>query len=525
MTRNIVPRNDSEGSLGTSLKRWLSGFFKQIYVNYIKFNPLAQTESPEEGKLWFCQQGKGLKLGISNTVYQTIGRQLLCRVKNSTGSTITKGKVVFVNGYADSIPTIQLSKADTIDTCKANGITLHDIADGEEGYIITSGSFKGIDTSGFNAGDVLFVSPTNAGKLTNVKPSIPLAIATCVTSDTVGKIIINIGEITALAGGDMLQSVYDTDSDGIVDRAEAVDDGSGNSVSASEIKDAVDKSHDQNTDQYLDQGGANEISASDIKSHINNNSNPHNVTPSQIGINSTDDIAEGSTNLYYTDTRVSNNSDVAANTLHRNNTSNPHNVTYDQVGAAAASHTHTESDITDLDKYSQSEIDNFFEGESNGKKLVHWDNITNKFNDSLLQIHDASGGTDVGVTTPVAIPFDTNDIVDSIYTHSTTTNNSRITVNKSGLYEIHVQIGYEDQNSSRANVRARIRKNGTTYIIPAEAYAYSRNSTDAYATISISTFIQLSQGDYIEIMCDVMGSTPTVYTVANTSWVIMKFLR
>ena len=37
---------------------------------------------------------------------------------------------------------------------------------------------------------------------------------------------------------------------------------------------------------------------------------------------------------------------------HTGNTSNPHSVTYSQTGAAAASHTHTESDITDLGNYS-----------------------------------------------------------------------------------------------------------------------------------------------------------------------------
>ena len=38
-------------------------------------------------------------------------------------------------------------------------------------------------------------------------------------------------------------------------------------------------------------------------------------------------------------------------TNHKNDTSNPHNVTAAQVGAAASSHTHTESDITDLGNY------------------------------------------------------------------------------------------------------------------------------------------------------------------------------
>ena len=41
-------------------------------------------------------------------------------------------------------------------------------------------------------------------------------------------------------------------------------------------------------------------------------------------------------------------------TNHTSDTNNPHSVTYTQTGAAAASHTHTESDITDLGSYASS---------------------------------------------------------------------------------------------------------------------------------------------------------------------------
>jgi hypothetical protein len=39
-------------------------------------------------------------------------------------------------------------------------------------------------------------------------------------------------------------------------------------------------------------------------------------------------------------------------------------------------HTHVEADITDLDKYTKAEIDAFFEGESSGKKQVDWARLT-----------------------------------------------------------------------------------------------------------------------------------------------------
>ena len=44
---------------------------------------------------------------------------------------------------------------------------------------------------------------------------------------------------------------------------------------------------------------------------------------------------------------------------HISDTDNPHSVTYSQVGAAASSHTHTESDITDLGNYANSSHTHF----------------------------------------------------------------------------------------------------------------------------------------------------------------------
>jgi len=82
--------------------------------------------------------------------------------------------------------------------------------------------------------------------------------------------------------GDMLKSTYDTDDDGIVDKAESVDDGT-NSATAAQISSAVSKAHDQNTDQYLDYGGVNELSASEIKSKL---VNFNKFSPYNLAINS-----------------------------------------------------------------------------------------------------------------------------------------------------------------------------------------------------------------------------------------------
>ena len=57
---------------------------------------------------------------------------------------------------------------------------------------------------------------------------------------------------TPAGAGDMTKATYDTDADDIVDKAETVDDGAGNSSTAADVKDAVTKKHTQNTDTMFD---------------------------------------------------------------------------------------------------------------------------------------------------------------------------------------------------------------------------------------------------------------------------------
>lgn len=61
---------------------------------------------------------------------------------------------------------------------------------------------------------------------------------------------------------------------------------------------------------------------------------------SSLSGKTTDDLTEGS-NLYYTEARVSANSDVALNTTHRGLTNNPHSTTASQVGAYTIAQTDT----------------------------------------------------------------------------------------------------------------------------------------------------------------------------------------
>ena len=69
----------------------------------------------------------------------------------------------------------------------------------------------------------------------------------------VGDVLADNGSWVVLAGGgDMTKLVYDIDNDGIVDKAENVDDGAGNASTAAQVKTAVTNSHTHANKATLD---------------------------------------------------------------------------------------------------------------------------------------------------------------------------------------------------------------------------------------------------------------------------------
>lgn len=81
--------------------------------------------------------------------------------------------------------------------------------------------------------------------------------------------------------------------------------------------------------------------------------------------------------------------------LHIQDTTNPHEVTYDQTGAAPLVHSHVETDIIDLDKYTQNEVDVMF------STIIHYDENA---------IHD-NEADEINQVTQKAVPNITDKIL------------------------------------------------------------------------------------------------------------------
>ena len=103
---------------------------------------------------------------LNSSVTQVNGQTFYMRGRNNTGTTIAKGKAVYVNDAQGNNPTISLADADSVTTSQVIGVTAESIADNGTGYVMVSGYLDGVNTSSYADGDALYLDTTN-GNLTN----------------------------------------------------------------------------------------------------------------------------------------------------------------------------------------------------------------------------------------------------------------------------------------------------------------------------------------------------------------------
>ena len=155
----------------------------------------------------------------------TAASQVKHIVKNSTGATLTKGTVVYTSGangtnilVDKAIATSDQFSAETL------GFLEQDLADNATGYVVTSGIVTGVNTSGANAGDPIWLSGTTAGGVIfglGNKPQAPyhlVYLGVVTKKSTQGEVFVHISngweldelhnvKITSATDGDIL--VYD----------------------------------------------------------------------------------------------------------------------------------------------------------------------------------------------------------------------------------------------------------------------------------------------------------------------------
>lgn len=91
--------------------------------------------------------------------------------RNSTGSTISKGKLVYISGYdiGSGYPEISLADNTSSSTMSALGVVREDILNNATGFVIINGKLSDVDTSAFSVNAIVYVG--TSGNFTSTKPT------------------------------------------------------------------------------------------------------------------------------------------------------------------------------------------------------------------------------------------------------------------------------------------------------------------------------------------------------------------
>jgi hypothetical protein len=154
-----------------------------LISDFVQFNTTNSAIPVTAGTMsWNNTDGTAdLRLKGGNVTLQ-IGQELVTRVVNKTGDDLLEEnyQAVYISGAQGQRLKVDLALAVTDATSAGTlGLVTEDIDNNQEGFITTSGLVNKIDTTGdlqgetWADGDILYLSPTVAGQITNVKPLAP----------------------------------------------------------------------------------------------------------------------------------------------------------------------------------------------------------------------------------------------------------------------------------------------------------------------------------------------------------------
>jgi hypothetical protein len=179
-------------------------------VDSLFFKTSVSPNNVDTAKMRWDSELGTVVLGMYDQVPNELGFKNFWLVKNQTGSTITKGSIVYANGTVGASGRITVAKFianGTIDAKYLLGITAHDLSNGEDGYVISFGKIRKVNTDTFATGAILYPSPTTAGVWTDVEPVAPnidMPIGFCINSH------VNNGTISIrVASGYALHELHD----------------------------------------------------------------------------------------------------------------------------------------------------------------------------------------------------------------------------------------------------------------------------------------------------------------------------
>ena len=153
-----------------------------VKTDYLLFDTAA-TPTLQVGMMaWNPQDGTADLRLMGNNVTLQVGQENVARVVNKTGADLLEAnyQAVKITGAQGNRLKVGLARADSDpNSTDTLGLVTETISNNQEGFVTTSGLIRNINTTGslqgetWADGDVIYLSPTTFGRVTNIKPLAP----------------------------------------------------------------------------------------------------------------------------------------------------------------------------------------------------------------------------------------------------------------------------------------------------------------------------------------------------------------
>ena len=139
----------------------------------VQFGNTPTVGAVAAGKLYWDTTYKTLSLNLDTDCNLQIGQETLIRV--IAAENITNGDACYIYGSSGVFPTVKKAIANGTDytASRVRGIATETFTTGNEGFITNFGVINGLNTNSWTAGDIIYLSASTAGALTNVRPAPP----------------------------------------------------------------------------------------------------------------------------------------------------------------------------------------------------------------------------------------------------------------------------------------------------------------------------------------------------------------
>jgi hypothetical protein len=433
-------------------------------------------------------------------------------VKNTHTASIAKGEPVYITGNVGASARLEIAPADASNSAKmpAAGLLLQTLAVNAEGYVITGGYLRNITTDTIDgtsttSNDTVYVK--SGGGLTMTKP-------------TGTNLIQNIAKVARSSGGSsgslLVSSILRTnDVPNITNDYFWLGNSSG----------VATPTEFTSTARGLLSIGAEATAAGDGNLAYNNSSGVFTYTPPVLGglSGTTDNITEGSTNLYYTDARARSAISVSGNAISYNSSTGVITSNYEEspsfTGNATFGGTISGSGI-ELSNYMQIKVDD---------AEIYWTNAAN--NDYWRWKRDASNNFICdhynGSSTTAALSFSSSQNA-TFAGNVTVGNNGNINIPTASSGNANLNFDGTDfkitSNSSSANLK--LETNSTTRLTIDSSGDVGIGVTSPGHVLDVSGNIRLQGGNRkliynngsVETSLDqVSGSTAGLFTLGNVA--------